>query len=196
MLVGLLNFLFWFFLISYILKFLGRFVFPVLLKRYVKKKQSQFNQQFNQHQNTNVEEEGKVTIKTKPKKSGMLKRQQQKRKKKMLRRRQAMPKRVSQQPGSSQQIEQLLRTLPTLAFEPELADLSMDKTELKTLLDSDSTEVDILMELLTEDFIADLDQRLARLEEANPEKSIKSVLSKATRHQIANSEKIPNLSRN
>ena len=56
--------------------------------------------------------------KTKPKKSGMLKRQQQKRKKKMLRRRQAMPKRVSQQPGSSQQIEQLFCTLPTLAFEP------------------------------------------------------------------------------
>ncbi|MDP7605231.1 MAG: hypothetical protein QGH68_00135 [SAR324 cluster bacterium] len=132
--------------------------------------------------------------KTKPKKSGMLKRQQQKRQKKMLRRRQVMPKRVSQQPGSSQQLEQLLSTLPTLAFEPELADLSLDKTELKTLLDSDSTEVDILMELLTEDFIVDLDQRLARLEEANPEKSIKSVLSKATRHQIANSEKIPNLS--
>ncbi len=132
--------------------------------------------------------------KTKPKKSGMLKRQQQKRQKKMLRRRQVMPKRVSQQPGSSQQLEQLLRTLPTLAFEPELADLSLDKTELKTLLDSDITEVDILMELLTEDFIADLDQRLARLEDANPEKSIKSVLSKATRHQIANSEKIPNLS--
>ncbi|HBR60490.1 MAG TPA: hypothetical protein DEA86_08640, partial [Deltaproteobacteria bacterium] len=102
--------------------------------------------------------------KTKPKKSGMLKRQQQKRQKKMLRRRQVMPKRVSQQPGSSQQLEQLLRTLPTLAFEPELADLSLDKTELKTLLDSDITEVDILMELLTEDFIVDLDQRLARLE--------------------------------
>mgnify|MGYP001177361307 CR=1 FL=1 len=69
MLVGLLNFLFWFLLISYILKSLVRFVFPILMKRYVKKKQSQFNQQFNQQQNTNVEEEGKVTIKTKPKKS-------------------------------------------------------------------------------------------------------------------------------
>jgi hypothetical protein len=68
MLVGLLNFLFWFFLISYILKFLGRFVFPVLLKRYVKKKQSQFNQQFSQ-QGSPVEEEGKVSIKTKVKKS-------------------------------------------------------------------------------------------------------------------------------
>jgi hypothetical protein len=68
MLVGLLNFLFWFFLISYILKFLGRYLFPVLLKRYVKKKQSQFNQQFNQQQDTTVEE-GEVSIKTKPKKS-------------------------------------------------------------------------------------------------------------------------------
>ena len=68
MLVGLINFLFWFFLISYILKFIGRYFFPVLLKRYVKKKQSQFNQQFNQPQDTTVEE-GKVTIKTKSKKS-------------------------------------------------------------------------------------------------------------------------------
>jgi hypothetical protein len=68
MLVGLINFLFWFFLISYILKFLGRYIFPVLLKRYVKKKQSQFNQHFNQQQDTTVEE-GKVTIKTKSKKS-------------------------------------------------------------------------------------------------------------------------------
>jgi len=69
-LAGLIKFLFWFFLISYILKFLGRFVFPFLLKRYVKKKQSQFNQKFTQQQDTTVDvEEGKVTIKTKVKKS-------------------------------------------------------------------------------------------------------------------------------
>ena len=55
--------------------------------------------------------------KTKPKKSGMLKRRQQKRQKKMLRRRLAMPKRVPQQPASTEQLEQLLSTLPTLAFE-------------------------------------------------------------------------------
>ena len=67
---GLIKFLFWFFLISYILKFLGRFVFPFLLKRYIKKKQSQFNQKFTQQQDTTVDvEEGKVTIKTKVKKS-------------------------------------------------------------------------------------------------------------------------------
>ena len=112
----------------------------------------------------------------------------------MLRRRLAMPKRVPQQPGSPEQLEQLLSTLPTLAFEPELADLSMDKAILKAMLDSDSKEVNILIELLTEDFISDLYQRLTQLEEANSKKSIKSVLSKATSHQITNSEKITYLS--
>jgi hypothetical protein len=67
-LTGLLKFLFWFFLISYILKVLGRYILPILLKRYIKKKQSQFNQQFN-HQDSPIEKEGKVSIKTKPKKS-------------------------------------------------------------------------------------------------------------------------------
>ena len=132
--------------------------------------------------------------KIKQKKSGMLKRQQQKRQKKMIRRRQSMPRRVPQQSNSPQQLQQLLGTLPTLAFEPELSDLSMGEAELKTLLEGDKTEVDILMELLTAEFISELDQRLAQLVEGNSEKSIKSILAKATRHQIANSEKIPYLS--
>ena len=68
MLVGLIRFLFWFLLISYILKLLGRYVFPYFLKRYIKKKQSEFNQQFSQSQ-SNEEKEGEVSIKTKPKKS-------------------------------------------------------------------------------------------------------------------------------
>jgi len=66
--IGLFRFLFWFFLISYILRILGRYIFPILLKRYIKKKQSQFNQQFNQQDST-LEKEGEVSIKTKPKKS-------------------------------------------------------------------------------------------------------------------------------
>ena len=132
--------------------------------------------------------------KTKQKKSGMLKRQQQKRQKKMIRRRQAMPKRISQNHAKSEQIQQLLSTLPTLAFEPELLDLSMDKDKMKAMLESNSSEIDMLMELITDEFISALYQRLTKLEEANSEKSIKSVLSKATRNQIENSEKISNLS--
>ena len=66
--IGLFRFFFWFFLISYILRILGRYIFPILLKRYINKKQSQFNQQFNQ-QNSPLDKEGEVSIKTKPKKS-------------------------------------------------------------------------------------------------------------------------------
>jgi len=124
----------------------------------------------------------------------MLKRQKEKRQKKMIRRRKAMPKRNSQQAGSPQQLEQLLNTLPTLAFEPELTDLNMGEEKLRTLLESEQTEIEIILELLTEEFIADLDQRLEQLESTHSEKSIKSVLAKATRHQIANSDKIPYLS--
>ena len=100
----------------------------------------------------------------------MLKRQKEKRQKKMIRRRKAMPKKNSQQAGSPQQLEQLLNTLPTLAFEPELTDLNMGEEKLRTLLESEQTEIEIILELLTEEFIADLDQRLEQLESAHSEK--------------------------
>ena len=129
----------------------------------------------------------------KQKKSGMLKRQQQKRHKKMIRRRKTMPKR-KQQLQNSPQLEQLLNALPTLAFEPELVDLSMDKARLMELMKKGQTEPDMLMDLLSEEFVSELDQRLALLEAAHSEKSIKSALAKATRHQLAESSKISHIS--
>ena len=129
----------------------------------------------------------------KQKKSGMLRRQQQKRHNKMIRRRKTIPKRKPQLQNSPQ-LEQLLNALPTLAFEPELVDLSMDKGKLMELMKNDHSEPDMLMDLLSEEFVSELDQRLARLEAAHSEKSIKSALAKATRHQLADSSKIPHLS--
>jgi len=129
----------------------------------------------------------------KQKKSGMLKRQQQKRHNKMIRRRKTMPKRKPQLQNSPQ-LEQLLNTLPTLAFEPELIDLSMDKTRLTELIKNDQKEPDMLIDLLSEEFVSELDQRLATLEAAHPEKSLKSVLAKATRNQLAESSKISHIS--
>ena len=122
----------------------------------------------------------------------MLRRQQQKRHNKMIRRRKTMPKRKPQLQNSPQ-LEQLLNTLPTLAFEPELVDLSMDKTKLMEFLKNNQTEPDMLMNLLSEGFVSELDQRLAMLEATHSEKSIKSVLAKATRHQLAESSKIPHI---
>ena len=60
------------FLTYLLLKYLGRILAPILLKRFESKMkdrfQGQFNQQFN-HQDSPAEEEGEVSIKTKPKKS-------------------------------------------------------------------------------------------------------------------------------
>ena len=123
----------------------------------------------------------------------MLKRQQQKRHKKMILRRKTMLKKKPQLQNSPQ-LEQLLNALPTLAFEPELVDLSMDKARLMELMKKGQTEPDMLMDLLSEEFVSELDQRLALLEAAHSEKSIKSALAKATRHQLAESSKIPQIS--
>ena len=129
----------------------------------------------------------------KKKKSGMLRRQQQKRHNKMIRRRKTMPKRKPQLQNSPQ-LEELLNALPTLVFEPELVDFCMDKTRLTELMKNDLSEPDMLMALLSEEFVSELDQRLARLEVAHSEKSIKSALAKATRHQLAESNKITHIS--
>ena len=67
MLAGLIKFLFWFFIISYLFKMIGRYLLPFVLKKYIRKQQSKFNKGFG-YRKDNVEKEGKVTIKTKPKK--------------------------------------------------------------------------------------------------------------------------------
>ena len=56
------------FLTYLLLKYLGRILVPILLKRFASKMRDNFQGQFNQ-QNSHVEEEGEVSIKTKPKKS-------------------------------------------------------------------------------------------------------------------------------
>ena len=129
----------------------------------------------------------------KQKKSGMLRRQKQKRHNKMVRRRKTMPKRKSQVQNSAQ-FEQLLNALPTLVFEPELVDMRMDTAKLKQFMQNDLSETDMLMDLLSEEFVSELDQRLAKLEDAHSEKSIKHALAKATRHQLAERSKMSHLS--
>ena len=70
MLVGLLKFLFWFFCISYLLKFLARIFAPIILNHFATKMKDRFKGQFNQqHDNSKnpIQREGKVTLrKTKP----------------------------------------------------------------------------------------------------------------------------------
>ena len=129
----------------------------------------------------------------KQKKSGMLRRQKQKRHNKMIRRQKTMPKKKPQLQNSAQ-LEQLLNALPTLAFEPELDDFRMDKARLMELMENDLSEPNLLMELLSEEFVSEFDQRLARLQDSHEEKSIKHLLAKATRQQLSDSSIIQHLS--
>ena len=63
MLVGLLKFLFWFFFISYVFKFLFRILAPFLMSRFIKKTSQRFENQFNTNNSKKEEEEeGKVSI--------------------------------------------------------------------------------------------------------------------------------------
>ena len=136
----------------------------------------------------------KMAKKIKQKKTGMLRRKQQKRQKKKVQRRSTMSSRRPQNLNNQENIEQLLSILPTLAFEQELIDLRMDESKHKKFLENKLPETNIFFELLTDDFLHDLDKRLSKIEELNPEKSVKTVLAKATRHQLANNQKFTYLS--
>ena len=61
MLVGLIRFLFWFLVISYLFKILVRIFAPFLMKRFAKNMQERFNKQYQNPENP-PREEGEVTL--------------------------------------------------------------------------------------------------------------------------------------
>ena len=67
-----------------------------------------------------------------------------------------------------------MNALPTLVFEPELDDLN-DKAKLMEL-ENDLSEPNLLLELLSEEFVSEFDPGLSRLEDA--QKNLLSVLAK------------------
>tara|TARA_B100000767_G_C19280492_1_gene335231 strand:- start:179 stop:451 length:273 start_codon:yes stop_codon:yes gene_type:complete len=70
MILKLLNFLFWFFVLSYIIKFLSRIFLPIFVKRFIRKSSQRFGQQFNNMNRQGTKSnEGEVTIESKKTKS-------------------------------------------------------------------------------------------------------------------------------
>ena len=70
MIVGLLKFLFWFFVFSYIIKFLGRIFIPIIIKRFIRKSSQKFGQKFNNMNSQGTKyNEGDVIIEGKKNKS-------------------------------------------------------------------------------------------------------------------------------
>ncbi|MDG2086483.1 MAG: DUF4834 domain-containing protein [Flavobacteriales bacterium] len=62
MLIGLLKFLFWFFVISYLIRFLGRVFLPIMLKRFINKSSEKFKQQYDNMDTHSSNKEGEITI--------------------------------------------------------------------------------------------------------------------------------------
>ena len=70
MIVGVLKFLFWFFVFSYIIKFLGRIFIPIIIKRFIRKSSQKFGQKFNNMNSQGTKSnEGDVIIEGKKNKS-------------------------------------------------------------------------------------------------------------------------------
>ena len=62
MLLGLFKFIFWFFLITYLIKIIFRILAPFLIKRFADKMQSRFYQRNHNYQDLH-KEDGKVSLK-------------------------------------------------------------------------------------------------------------------------------------
>ena len=64
MLLGLLKFIFWFFLISYIFKMAFRFLAPILMNQFVKKMKNKYTHEFDyRNERKSEDKEGDITIK-------------------------------------------------------------------------------------------------------------------------------------
>ncbi len=64
MLIGLVKFLFWFLIVSYLFKILARFLAPILIQRFFRKMSNRFNQDHHKNHHSSSKE-GEVTIEKK-----------------------------------------------------------------------------------------------------------------------------------
>ncbi|MGK5095311.1 hypothetical protein WDW89_25275 [Deltaproteobacteria bacterium TL4] len=128
--------------------------------------------------------------KVKQKKSGMERRRQQKTHKKTLQRR-SSASRPSQQPQSYKELEKVLSSLPTLAFDTELDSLAFDPQQLQQLLDSQLAEPMIISQLVTPDYLEMLQQRLRSIETKSAPNAPQHLLTKATLYALEHNAEIP-----
>jgi hypothetical protein len=134
--------------------------------------------------------------KKKVRKAGMFKRQQAKKHIKAQQRRQFASRKMVSNPQASTQksLEELLSTLPFLAFSERFEDLKFDVEEVKLELEAQTPEPLLLMRMLTEDFLQGFRARFEEFERETTPQSPDNLLAKATVHQLDHSSEIPHLS--
>ena len=134
--------------------------------------------------------------KKKVRKAGMVKRQQAKKHTKAQQRRKFASRRMISNPQAETQrrLEDLLSTLPFLAFSERFEDLQFDIQKVKEELEAKTPEPLLLMKLLTEEFLEGFRARFEEFERETTPQSPDNLLAKATIHQLDHSNEIPHLS--
>ena len=134
--------------------------------------------------------------KKKVRKAGMVKRQQAKKHTKAQHRRKFASRRMISNPQAATQkrLEDLLSTLPFLAFSERFEDLQFDIQKVKEELEVKTPEPLLLMKLLTEEFLKGFRDRFEEFERETTPQSPDNLLVKATIHQLDHSNEIPHLS--
>ena len=134
--------------------------------------------------------------KKKVRKAGMVKRQQTKKHTKAQQRRKFASRRMSSNPQAATQkrLEELLSTLPYLAFSERFEDLKFDVQAVKEELEATTPEPLLLMRLLTDEFLEEFRARFEEFERETTPQSPDNLLAKATIHQLDHSNEIPHLS--
>ena len=134
--------------------------------------------------------------KKKVRKAGMVKRQQAKKHTKAQQRRKFASRRMISNPQAATQkrLEDLLSTLPFLAFSERFEDLQFDIQKVKEELEAKTPEPLLLMKLLTEEFLEGFRARFEEFERETTPQSPDNLLAKATIHQLDHSNEIPHLS--
>ena len=134
--------------------------------------------------------------KKKVRKVGMVKRQQAKKHAKSQQRRKFASRRMISNPQAATQkrLEDLLSTLPFLAFSERFEDLQFDIQKVKEELEAKTPEPLLLMKLLTEEFLERFRARFEEFERETTPQSPDNLLAKATIHQLDHSNEIPHLS--
>ena len=134
--------------------------------------------------------------KKKVRKAGMVKRQQTKKYIKAQQRRKFASRRMISNPQAATQkrLEELLSTLPYLAFSERFEDLKFDVLAVKEELEAKTPEPLLLMRLLTDEFLEGFRARFEEFERETTPQSPDNLLAKATIHQLDHSNEIPHLS--
>ena len=125
----------------------------------------------------------KMAKKAKKQKAGMLKRKKQKQSKKAFDRRR-IASRMPQKPSSEKEVQKILRRLPILAYEPELLDLHFEESLLRPHLERESLDPQIVLNLITAEFLADFQKRLEKMNERTSGEMQKNIMVKGMLYSL------------